>query len=130
LDLGPIVRFWQGAIGGLIRSQLTQIRREVPFTARFSFSELMKITGVLFGSGGEDEFVVVQGVADLVVVGEREIWLLDFKTDHVQGSELTNRAKRYRPQLQLYAAALSAIFGKPTSRCWIHFIRAETTVEV
>jgi ATP-dependent helicase/nuclease subunit A len=130
LDLGPVVRFWRGEIGRSIRSQQTQIRREVPFTARFSLAELTQVTGESFGADSEEEFVVVQGVADLVVVGERELWLLDFKTDQVQGAELADRVQRYRPQLRLYASALSAIFGKPASRCWIHFLRAETTVEV
>ena len=41
----------------------------------------------------EDEFVVVQGVADLVVVLPGEIWLVDFKTDELKSGELTGRRR-------------------------------------
>jgi len=42
-------------------------------------------------AGLEDEFVVVQGVADLVVMRESEIWLLDFKTDRLRDGDLAGK---------------------------------------
>ena len=54
--------------------------------------------------GLENEFVVVQGVADLVVLLPEEIWLVDFKTDEVSPNELAERRRHYEPQLKLYAA--------------------------
>ena len=51
----------------------------------------------------EDEFVVVQGVADLVVLLPEEIWLVDFKTDEIAADELPEKKRLYEPQLKLYA---------------------------
>jgi ATP-dependent helicase/nuclease subunit A len=66
--------------------------------------------------------VVVQGVADLVVLLEREIWLIDFKTDAVRESELDARVAQYAPQLKVYARALSRIHNRPVSECWLCFL--------
>ena len=71
---------------------------------------------------GADEFVIVQGVADLVVFGEREIWLLDYKTDHFDEAELPAKVREYGPQLSLYAEALERIYGKEVARTWLHFL--------
>ena len=57
------------------------VKRELAFTARFSPAELAEIIGAKAEAGLENEFVVVQGVADLVVLLPEEIWLVDFKTD-------------------------------------------------
>ncbi|MBI5799673.1 MAG: PD-(D/E)XK nuclease family protein [Verrucomicrobia bacterium] len=73
------------------------------------------------GSPGA-EFVIVQGVADLVVFGAREIWLLDYKTDHFDAAELPAKVREHGPQLTLYALALERIYGKKVTRTWLHFL--------
>jgi len=130
LDLGALSRFWLGEIGSEIRRKIAEVRREVPFTARFTPVELEQITGAPTVPELQDEFVVVQGVADLVVMGESEIWLLDFKTDAVRKGELVTKVEHYRPQLQLYAAALAAIYGRPVTRRWLHFLKCGETVSL
>jgi ATP-dependent helicase/nuclease subunit A len=72
------------------------------------------------------EWVVVQGVVDLAVIREAEIWVLDFKTDRAE--DLAAKVERYRPQLQLYAAALERIYRRPVTHCWIHFFSGRQTV--
>ena len=75
------------------------------------------------GSGSPSaEFVIVQGVADLVVFGPQEIWLLDYKTDHFDEAELPAKVREHGPQLSLYALALERIYGKPVTRTWLHFL--------
>jgi len=71
----------------------------------------------------DDEFVVVQGVADLAVILPEAIWLVDFKTDRVSAGELPERARLYAPQLKLYARALSQIYRRPVTECWLYFLR-------
>jgi ATP-dependent helicase/nuclease subunit A len=78
----------------------------------------------------EDEFVVVQGVADLAVLLPEEIWLVDFKTDEIRKDELPDRIKAYTPQLKLYAIALEKIYSRPVTARWLHFLAARTTVEL
>jgi len=130
LDLEGIARFWSGAVGQGILARRSGVLREVPFTARFSPTELAVLGGVSMAGNGADEFVVVQGVADLLVVLEAELWLLDFKTDDVGADGLEAKAALYRPQLRLYAAALSGIYGRPVTQRWLHFLRARQTVVV
>ena len=75
------------------------------------------------GSGSPSaEFVIVQGVADLVVFGPQEIWLLDYKTDHFDEAELPAKVREHGPQLSLYAEALERIYGKKVTRTWLHFL--------
>ena len=127
LDVSGLAKFWQGEIGSAIRAEAARVRRELPFTARFSPVDLERITGEPVLPELGDEFVIVQGVADLVVVREEELWLLDFKTDDVDASGIEQRAAMYSPQLKLYAAALEGIYGRPVTRSWLHFVRPGVT---
>ncbi|HEU5072175.1 MAG TPA: UvrD-helicase domain-containing protein [Verrucomicrobiae bacterium] len=129
MELAALARFWQGDVGRQIRVHAAAIRRELPFTARFTMAELERMTGVA-AADTAGEFVVVQGVADLVVMLPAELWLLDFKTDQVAAADVAAKEKLYRPQLKLYAAALAAIYGKPVTRCWLYFLAPGVTVSV
>ncbi|KAF0180848.1 MAG: recombination helicase AddA [Limisphaerales bacterium] len=152
LDFAALLRFWESPAGQQVRANASRVQREVPFTARFTVRELEAMgliqteTGssrreeapsecgtrnaergtenqrLLTSSPTEDEFVIVQGVADLVVFGEREIWLLDYKTDHFDEAELPAKVREYGPQLSLYAEALERIYGKKVTRTWLHFL--------
>ena len=129
LNLPAIAAFWQSAAGRRIRSQPDAVRRELAFTARFLPAE---ITGAvppppeLF----EEEFVVVQGVADLVVILPEEIWLVDFKTDALDPDELPAKVSYYGPQLRLYAAALTRIYHLPVTSAQLYFLATGQGVEV
>jgi len=104
------------------------VQRELEFTAKFSPAELSDIIGTKTSPDLEGEFVVVQGVADLVVLLPKEIWLVDFKTDAVR--DLPAKVKDHTPQLKLYASALGRIYSKPVTNCWLHFLSAQRTVEI
>ncbi len=130
LDLRAIAAFWNSAAGQKIRQHATEVKRELAFTARFSPAELGEITGKIPDAGLEDEFIVVQGVADLVVLLPKEIWLVDFKTDEVGAGDLPLKIKTYAPQLKLYASALSKIYSRPVTHCWLHFLSVRKTVPV
>ncbi|HEX5397934.1 MAG TPA: PD-(D/E)XK nuclease family protein, partial [Verrucomicrobiae bacterium] len=130
LDLKTLADFWSSEAGRKIRGQAKRVRRELPFTAKFSPAEISTITGTKADAGLENEFVVVQGVADLVALLPSEIWLVDFKTDQITAGELLRKTKFYTPQLKLYAAALEKIYARPVANRWLHFLDARKTVEV
>jgi len=130
LNLEDIAAFWQSEPGRKIRAQAANVRRELAFTARFSPAELTAITGTKSGPGLEDEFIVVQGVADLVVLLPEEIWIADFKTDAVRPADLPDKKRLYAPQLKLYALALEKVYSRPVTARWLHFLSARQTVEV
>ena len=128
LNLEDIAAFWGSEPGRKIRAQAASVRRELAFTARFSPAELAAITGAKSEPGLEAEFVVVQGVADLVVLLPEEIWLVDFKTDAITVNELREKKRLYKPQLELYALALEKIYSRPVTARWLHFLSARKTV--
>jgi len=128
LNLEDIAAFWRSEPGRKIRAQAANVRRELAFTARFSPAELAAITGAKSEPGLEAEFVVVQGVADLVVLLPEEIWVADFKTDEVRSGGLPEKARLYAPQLKLYAHALEKIYSRPVTARWLHFLSARKTV--
>jgi ATP-dependent helicase/nuclease subunit A len=130
LVLGDIAAFWNSEPGRKIREQAANVRRELAFTARFSPAELAAITGAKSAPGLEDEFVVVQGVADLVVLLPEEIWLADFKTDEIRQDGLPDKIKAYAPQLKLYALALEKIYSRPVTERWLHFLAARRTEKI
>ncbi|MGA2279242.1 MAG: UvrD-helicase domain-containing protein [Verrucomicrobiota bacterium] len=130
LVLENIAAFWNSGPGQKIRAQAASVRRELAFTARFSPAELAAITGAKSAPGLEDEFVVVQGVADLVVLLPEEIWLADFKTDEIRQDGLPDKIKAYAPQLKLYAQALEKIYSRPVTERWLHFLSARKTVNL
>ncbi len=136
LDFAALLRFWESPVGQQVRAQAQtgRVQREVPFTARFTVRELAAMGLVHADAAGgmrtprtaaaneADEFIIVQGVADLVVFGEREIWLVAYKTDHFPEAELPMKMREYGPQLSLYAEALERIYDKEVTRTWLHFL--------
>ena len=130
LDFKAVAAFWNSEPGKKILKQAANIKRELAFTAKFSPKELDEILGKKSALKLDGEFVVVQGVADLVVLLPKEIWIIDFKTDEVRADELQEKIKIYEPQLKLYARALAKIYARPVMHCWLHFLKARKTEEV
>jgi ATP-dependent helicase/nuclease subunit A len=131
LDLDALAGFWNSPLGKKIVANLAAVRRELPFTARFSPTDISQIIGgQTVPVEMRDEFVVVQGVADLVVLLPTEIWLVDFKTDAARAGELADKLKTYTPQLGLYAAALEKTFSRPVTLRALHFLPARVTKEI
>src|SRR5665647_1826211 len=130
LDLPALAAFWDSDLGKKICNHAADVRRELPFTARFSPAEIAEITGGKTDTTLADEFVVVQGVADLVVLLPQEIWLVDFKTDDVRADDLPEKIEIYKPQLKLYAAALEKIFARKVTLRTLHFLAARRTEKV
>ncbi len=130
LDLESLMAFWQSEPGLEWLGRLPDLRRELAFTARLDAAELALLGAMQFASAGAGEFVIVQGVIDLAAILPEEIWLLDFKTDHFPARELEGKIKMYRPQIELYAAAISRIHKRPVTRRWLHFLAHQHTVSV
>jgi ATP-dependent helicase/nuclease subunit A len=130
LDLEAVAAFWRSDPGRQIRANAVNVRRELAFMAKFSPQELVEIVGTKLEAGLENEFVVVQGVADMVVALPEEIWLVDFKTDAVRAGEMPAKITIYTPQLKLYARALAKVYSRPVTACWLHFLSPKRTVFV
>ena len=124
IDWEAVGAFWESEVGREIRVRWSEVRRELPFTFKLKNDDLMSlgVENVLPVPNGE--FVVTQGVADLVVLGKKEIWLIDFKTDSVTAKDVAAKAAEYRGQIALYALALERIYERPVTRRGLYFLAA------
>jgi len=130
LDIPALCAFWNSEIGQRIRAQAGNVHRELEFTARFSPKDLRAIELYPNATVMSEEFVVVQGVVDLAVILPEEIWVLDFKTDHMNATEFAEKTHNYQRQLRLYACALRHIYGRPVTRSWLHFLSSRQSVSL
>ena len=130
LEFKALAAFWSSKIGRRIRGEAGSVRRELSFTARFSPGELASAVGWQAQPEMQDEFVVVQGTADLAVVLSEEIWLVDFKTDEMGQGGLGEKTRLYQPQIKLYALAMERVYGRPVTERWLHFLSTGETVRV
>ncbi|MDR0326076.1 MAG: UvrD-helicase domain-containing protein [Oscillospiraceae bacterium] len=78
----------------------------------------------------EGEKVLLQGVIDCFYETPDGMVLLDFKTDRVRRGGEEERAERYRPQMEAYAAALAAMTGKPVYERVLFFLTTGREVAV
>jgi ATP-dependent helicase/nuclease subunit A len=128
LNFDSLLKFWRSDFGRKILANAKHVKRELAFTVRFSPAELPREAGTKGTEELENEFVVVQGVADVAVILPKEIWLLDFKTDRVAANQSGEKAEIYRPQLDLYARALERIHDRPVTERRLHFLSCGITV--
>jgi ATP-dependent helicase/nuclease subunit A len=130
LDLEALADFWNSEMGKRVRSNAAHVHRELAFTAGFAPGELDKIFGKEPGTDLNGEMIVVQGIADLAVLLDKEIWLVDFKTDEVTLKDMAEKVALYSPQLKLYARALEKIYSRPVTDCRLHFLAVRKTVAI
>jgi ATP-dependent helicase/nuclease subunit A len=130
LDVAAIREFWTSELGRRLRTHAAHVHRELPFTARFTADDLAGLGVLQTADALTDEFFVVQGVADLAVILPDALWLVDFKTDQLTAAELPEKLAAYRPQLQLYALALSRIYRRPVRETWLHFLSLQRSVPI
>ncbi len=99
-----------------------KLRRECKFS-------ILVPAGDYYPGAGEGEQVLLQGVVDCWFETPEGITVVDFKTDRVDEESLPKRAAAYRPQLEVYARALSQVMGKPVTRRCLWFFALDRLVE-
>jgi ATP-dependent helicase/nuclease subunit A len=127
VDVAKIAGFWKTDFGRELFSVRDRIEREVVFTAKFSRADLIAAGAPVKADFGDQDFIVVQGAADLVAELEEELWLVDFKTDRIPQQLVAARVNEYTLQLRIYALALSRIYRKPVTRACLHFLEVDRT---
>lgn len=130
LDIPALAAFWNSGLGALIREQAPWVRRELQFTARLTPADFSSLALPVEEGLASDEYVLIQGAADVVILRPEKCVLVDFKTDHLVLEDLEDRVTRYRPQLALYALALSRIHARPVSEAWLHFLALNRSVRL
>ena len=117
-----IIAFFNSEMGVLVRGNSDEIMREWPFTIGLPASELIEAAG--------EDIVILQGIVDMIIPTPEGLIVVDFKTDHVSKSGLTERISRYTPQLEYYCRAANAILDKPIRKACLFFLSAGELCEV
>lgn len=73
---------------------------------------------------------VMQGVIDVLYRLDGQLWIADYKTDAVRAEEAPIHAERYRPQSEIYKAAVAQSVGTEGVRFHCLFLRCATAVEL
>lgn len=108
LDQASICRFVSGALFARIRAA-EQVLRELAFITALPADVVMEAQHSPTPAAAQGEQVLVQGVADLVLVFPDHLELVDYKTDRKK--DAARLLADYAPQLELYALALNKRFA-------------------
>jgi len=128
IDTQSIVSFFETEPGRLAADARNKVLREWPFTFAAPASEFSLTSHELRVTS--DEPIIIQGIIDLLIQTLDGLVVVDFKTDHILASQIAERAKLYKPQLDLYARAASAIVKAKISGKWLYFLTPGCEFEV
>ena len=114
LDLDAVRPFFESAVWRRIRLA-KQILREEPFITALPAAEITPAAGQ--GSAAAAE-VLVQGIADLVLVFDEHAEILDYKTDRSRDAQFY--VDEYAAQLRLYRRAFAQRLSVPVTKLTIY----------
>ncbi len=119
------------ALERLLASPLAREVRQSPRCLREYRFTLLVPAREYDPQASEEDAILLQGVADLCFETEGGLTVVDFKTDHVfTPQEITDRAERYRPQLEAYSLALTRVLEAPVTRRVLYFLSPGKAVDV
>ena len=124
LDLDAVRPFFTSAVWRRIR-MAKQVLREEPFITALPAAEVTPAAGQ--GSAAEAE-VLVQGIADLVLVFDDHAEILDYKTD--RSRDAGYYAEEYAAQLRLYRRAFAQRLTVPVTKLTIYSFAIGDEIDV
>ena len=124
LDLDAVRPFFASAVWRRIRLA-KRILREEPFITALPAAEVTPAAGQ--GSAAAAE-VLVQGIADLVLVFDEHAEILDYKTDRSRDAQYY--IDEYAAQLRLYRRAFAQRLAVPVTKLTIYSFAIEDEIDV
>ena len=121
VDVSAIHRFFSSDLG-------SQLLRSAHVLREFKFSILEDARK--FSYNTVDDVVLLQGVIDCAIIEDDGITIIDFKTDMVTESSVSERAQQYASQVQTYADALSKIYEMPIRGTYLYFFRIHRFIKM
>ena len=109
--------------------EATILGREVPFAIPWGSSPSQR-SGISTLHPAPPRHSVMEGIIDLVYRFNGDIWIADYKTDHVTAEETAARAQEYRLQAQVYTKAVAQCLGVRPKGFQFIFLRTGTVVPV
>ena len=128
LDRPALERFFEGELFRRI-GQAEQALREYAFISAVPAAALAETDEEKAGLDPQADTVLIQGVADLVLVFDDHVEIVDYKTDRSKTADELLRA--YAAQLRLYARAIGRrLAPKPVTRCTLYSFALGREVDV
>ena len=124
LDLDAVRPFFESAVWRRIRLA-KQILREEPFITALPAAEVTPAAGQ--GSAAAAE-VLVQGIADLVLVFDEHAEILDYKTDRSRDAQFY--VDEYAAQLRLYRRAFAQRLSVPVTKLTIYSFALADEIDI
>lgn len=84
----------------------------------------------LYDGAVDGEQMMLQGVVDCAFVEDGRLVIVDFKTDHIMASEVSERAENYRPQLQAYSHAMEQVMEKEVGEKLLYFFAVNSAISL
>lgn len=144
-DVSMLSRFFRSPTGRMLLASPERVRREVPFTMRLdvemvedAFGDAARVVPLFEGgvhgespdSSDRKDYIVVQGIIDVLIENGGGLTILDYKTDSITLDELPSTADIYTPQIALYSHAAEVIFARSVLRSVICFLTLGKEVEI
>ena len=132
INAESVVKFFKSKLGQTVLDKKNTVLREWPFTFAVPASQWdenqQKIQNFPRRDGQATklktkDFIIVQGIIDLLVETPEGLVIIDFKTDDVSVEGANRRAAIYRQQLDLYSQAATVITGVNILSKWLYFLR-------
>ena len=117
LDEAALVWFVGTPLAASIRQAGATYRREFQYVAAEPPTYFDRSV-----EAADDDFVLVRGVVDGILPVAGGVEVIDFKTDAIGQDDVSARVERYRPQMELYARAVTRIWQKPVAACRLVFL--------
>lgn len=115
-----VATFYQTKLGQQILKHPDNLYREQPFS-------MLKDGHDLFSGLKEDDGpILIHGIIDGYLVGEKGITLFDYKTDRLKPGDKTRLAKlvnEYAGQIELYTEALNSQNKIPVTKRYLYFVQ-------
>jgi len=118
VDVAAVAAFFAADLGRRLREAAGRVRREVMFVTRMSPA----VWDPTLEPHDARDVVLLRGMVDALLPTAKGIELIDYKTDAITEEELAGRVALYRPQVDLYARAVEAIWRRPVERRWLVFL--------
>jgi ATP-dependent helicase/nuclease subunit A len=124
--LGPEGQSHAGMVAESVNDLLATFSRSEAY-ARLRSSHILGREVPFLMPWGDGQ--VMEGVIDLIYRLDGELWIADYKTDAISADQAAAQAEQYRPQSEVYKAAVKQSLGtEPRFHCL--FLRCGAAVEL
>lgn len=128
IKVPAILEFFEQDFGQFLLAHSDKVKREQPF------SMLKKADDIFEDYPTEADQVLIHGIIDGYITLENEIYLYDFKTDHLKNPddavELQEVVQRHQGQLRLYQQALSQAEKLPVSKIFLILLESGKVIDI